>query len=110
MAIDFGTKSTVAGFINEKSTKQLIRIGKGNRGLAEKNDYENQTITEFVNIELLQEPIHYGIFDFGIWRISKKYPRYAFDIEHFGEGGNPLLVGENLLELLAQEVVEANKE
>lgn len=281
MAIDFGTKSTVAGFINEKSTKQLIRIGKGNRELAEKNDYENQTIMEFVNIEsfmqrynfcknrpftaledisvshlaqnglesannedfyrffgnlkqwagsnnnkfrikdkyetmelndfakcgekdlnpielyayyigryinnmtggiyleylisypvkyspavrdkireifergikksipyavlcdsdcanrfkvemaasepatyaisalteygfkkkeLLQEPIHYGIFDFGIWRISKKYPRYAFDIEHFGEGGNPLLVGENLLELLAQEVVEANKE
>ena len=290
VAIDFGTKSTVAGFINEKSTKQLIRIGKGNRKLAEKNDYENPTIMEFVDIEsfmqrykfcksrpftalkdicvshlaqnnleaamnddfyrffgnlkqwagssnnkfrikdqhktmelkdftkcgekdlnpielyayyigryinnmtggiyleylisypvkyspavrdklresfergikksipyavlcdsdcanrfkvemaasepaayaisalteygfkkkeLLQEPIHYGIFDFGggttdfdfgIWRISKKSPRYTFDIEHFGEGGNPLLGGENLLELLAQEVVEANKE
>ena len=290
VAIDFGTKSTVAGFINEKSTKQLIRIGKGNRGLAEKNDYENPTIMEFENIESfmqrynfcksrpftsledirvshlaqnnlesamnedfyrffsnlkqwagssnnkfrikdkhktmelkdftkcgekdlnpielyayyigryinnmtggiyleylisypvkyspevreklresfergikksipyavfcdsdcanrfkvemaasepaayaisalteygfkkkekLQEPIHYGIFDFGggttdfdfgIWRISKKYPRYAFDIEHFGEGGDPLLGGENLLELLAHEVVEANKE
>ena len=290
VAIDFGTKSTVAGFINEKSTKQLIRIGKGNRGLAEKNDYENPTIMEFENIESfmqrynfcksrpftsledirvshlaqnnlesamnedfyrffsnlkqwagssnnkfrikdkhktmelkdftkcgekdlnpielyayyigryinnmtggiyleylisypvkyspevreklresfergikksipyavfcdsdcanrfkvemaasepaayaisalteygfkkkekLQEPMHYGIFDFGggttdfdfgIWRISKKYPRYAFDIEHFGEGGDPLLGGENLLELLAHEVVEANKE
>lgn len=51
VAIDFGTKSTVAGFINEKSTKQLIRIGKGNRKLAEKNDYENPTIMEFVDIE-----------------------------------------------------------
>ena len=290
VAIDFGTKSTVAGFINEKSTKQLIRIGKGNRGLEDKNDYENPTTMEFINIEhfiqqynfcktrpftsfddicvshqaqnnlesadnedfyrffrnlkqwagssnnifrikdknkamelkdfakcgekdlnpielyayyigryinnmtggiyleylisypvkyspevreklresfergirksipfavfcdsecanrfkvemvasepaayavsalseygfrkkeVLEKPMHYGIFDFGwgttdfdfgIWRVSKKLPRYAFDIEHFGEGGDPLLGGENLLELLAQEVVEANKE
>lgn len=51
VAIDFGTKSTVAGFINEKSTKQLIRIGRGNRGLEEQSDYENPTTIEFVNID-----------------------------------------------------------
>lgn len=52
VAIDFGTKSTVAGFIDERSEKQLIRIGKGD--IIDKetmSDYENPTIIEFRNID-----------------------------------------------------------
>ncbi|WP_291946876.1 hypothetical protein [Campylobacter sp.] len=51
VAIDFGTKSTTAGFLDERSYKQLIRIGSGNRAIENKNDYENPTIIEFVDID-----------------------------------------------------------
>ncbi|RTJ79958.1 hypothetical protein C3H43_01865 [Campylobacter jejuni] len=52
VAIDFGTKSTVAGLIDEKSHKKLFRIGTGDiKSEQEKNDYENPTIIEFANIE-----------------------------------------------------------
>lgn len=56
VAIDFGTKSTVAGFIDERSEKQLIRIGCSNIHNAESaQDYENPTIIEFRNINLFLE-------------------------------------------------------
>ncbi|MDL0147205.1 hypothetical protein NYG95_06235 [Campylobacter felis] len=52
VAIDFGTKSTVAGLIDETSHKRLFRIGSGDtKSEQEKDDYENPTIVEFVNIE-----------------------------------------------------------
>lgn len=52
VAIDFGTKSTVAGFIDSKTNrKQLIRIGGGSyKKDHNKNDYENPTIIEFADI------------------------------------------------------------
>ena len=42
-------------------------------------------------------------FDFGIWRKANgvKERRYHYVIEHFGDGGDKYLGGENLLELLA---------
>ena len=53
VAIDFGTKSTVAGFIDAKTNrKQLIRIGGGSyKNDHSKNDYENPTIVEFSDIK-----------------------------------------------------------
>ncbi len=59
VAIDFGTKSTVAGFLDERSCKQLIRIGSGNRAIENKNDYENPTIVEFVNIDSFMRAYNY---------------------------------------------------
>lgn len=51
VAIDFGTKSTVAGLIDNKNQKQLIRIGGGNyKNNHTKNDYENPTIVEFSDL------------------------------------------------------------
>lgn len=49
-------------------------------------------------------------FDFGIWRkaIGPRERRYNYVIEHFGDGGDKYLGGENLLELLAFEVFKAN--
>lgn len=52
VAIDFGTKNTVAGFIDDESNKQLIRIGTANIKRSEaKNDYENPTIMQFVDLQ-----------------------------------------------------------
>lgn len=52
VAIDFGTKNTVAGFIDDNSNKQLIRIGTANIKRSEaKNDYENPTIMQFVDLQ-----------------------------------------------------------
>ncbi|WP_086251148.1 hypothetical protein [Campylobacter devanensis] len=57
VAIDFGTKSTVAGFIDSKTNrKQLIRIGGGSyKKDHNKNDYENPTIIEFTDIGTFME-------------------------------------------------------
>lgn len=52
VAIDFGTKSTVAGVLDSNSRKKLLRIGSGNiKAEQSKNDYENPTIMEFIDIE-----------------------------------------------------------
>ena len=67
------------------------------------------------------EKVFYGIFDFGggtadfdfgIWRAAewKECRRYDYVIEHFGEGGDRYLGGENLLELLAFHVFKNNKD
>ncbi|MBR1736730.1 MAG: molecular chaperone DnaK, partial [Firmicutes bacterium] len=64
------------------------------------------------------EKIYYGIFDFGggttdfdfgLWRNSTKRG-YFYTIEHFGNGGDRYLGGENLLEMLAFEVFKNNKQ
>lgn len=52
VAIDFGTKNTVAGFIDDDSNKQLIRIGTANIKRSEaKNDYENPTVMQFIDLQ-----------------------------------------------------------
>lgn len=69
------------------------------------------------------EPVFYGIFDFGggtmdfdfgIWRYSDekqlKERRYDYVVEHFGAGGDQYLGGENLLELLSYEIFKANSD
>ncbi|MCR6572273.1 hypothetical protein [Campylobacter insulaenigrae] len=59
VAIDFGTKSTAAGFLDQNSHKQLMRIGSGNRNIENKKDYENPTIIEFVDIDSFMRAYHY---------------------------------------------------
>ena len=64
------------------------------------------------------EKLFYGVFDFGggttdfdfgIFKESSKR-KYDYEIEHFGAGGDKYLGGENLLALLAFEVVKDNKD
>ena len=59
IAIDFGTKSTTAAILDDKNQKQLLRIGGGSYKKAEhKNDYENPTIIEFVDIDKFMQAYH----------------------------------------------------
>lgn len=54
IAIDFGTKSTTVGIIDESGEKRLLRVGSRTSGEIKKEDYENPTIMEFRNIPAFQ--------------------------------------------------------
>ena len=69
------------------------------------------------------EEIRYSVFDFGggtadfdygTWKRAPKPKkgrgRYDYVISHFGDGGDPYLGGENLLEMLAFHVFRTNQE
>lgn len=69
------------------------------------------------------EEIRYSVFDFGggtadfdygTWKRAPKPKagrgRYDYVIRHFGDGGDPYLGGENLLEMLAFHVFRTNQE
>lgn len=49
VAIDFGTKSTIAGIIDEEGERRLLRIGRQSDSIRA-DDYENPTIINFANI------------------------------------------------------------
>ncbi|WP_270771116.1 hypothetical protein [Intestinibacter bartlettii] len=81
--------------------------------------YSISALTEY-NIEPDENPIFYGVFDFGggttdfdfgIYKESEGRDRRRFDyvIEHFGAGGDRTLGGENLLELLSFEIFKKNQ-
>ncbi len=66
------------------------------------------------------EAVYYGIFDFGggttdfdfgVWKPADKKlaRRYDYVINHFGDGGDSFLGGENLLEMLAFKVFYDNR-
>lgn len=64
------------------------------------------------------EKYYYGIFDFGggttdfdfgVWSSEESEPEnYDYQISHFGQGGDPYLGGENLLEILSYHVFIKN--
>ena len=64
------------------------------------------------------EKYYYGIFDFGggttdfdfgVWSSEENEPEnYDYQISHFGQGGDPYLGGENLLEILSYNVFIKN--
>ena len=81
--------------------------------------YSISALTEY-NIEPDENPVFYGVFDFGggttdfdfgIYKESEERDRRRFDyiIEHFGAGGDRTLGGENLLELLSFEIFKNNQ-
>ncbi|MGL2490278.1 hypothetical protein ACOWNR_02220 [Helicobacter pylori] len=70
----------------------------------------------FFKSEKLDQPIYYGVFDFGggmtdfdfgKWEKSAS-PKFLYKMTHFSSGGDKYLGGENLLELLAWEVYAKN--
>ncbi len=70
----------------------------------------------FFKSEKLDQPIYYGVFDFGggmtdfdfgKWEKSAS-PKFLYKMTHFSSGGDKYLGGENLLELLAFEAYAKN--
>lgn len=91
------------------------------QGVGEPAAYAVCALQEFKLFPKENEKIAYAIFDFGggttdfdfgIWRKASgvKERRYHYVIEHFGDGGDKYLGGENLLELLAFNVFCKNKQ
>lgn len=90
-------------------------------GAGEPAAYAVCALQEYNLIPKDNEEIVYGVFDFGggttdfdfgIWRKASgpKERRYRYVIQHFGDGGDSYLGGENLLELLAFEVFKTNRD
>ena len=79
-----------------------------------------QELQKKEEITVSDEPLFYGVFDFGggtsdfdfgTWRKAKKdkkEKRFTYVIRHFGAGGQPYLGGENLLKQLAYQVFKEN--
>lgn len=91
------------------------------QGVGEPAAYAVCALQEFKLFPKENEKIAYAIFDFGggttdfdfgIWRKASgvKERRYHYVIEHFGDGGDKYLGGENLLSLLAFNVFCKNKQ
>lgn len=76
------------------------------------------TALEHYGFNDMEEPLYYGVFDFGggttdfdfgLYRPLEK-GRYAYELLHFGAYGDRTLGGENLLDLLAFNVFKANED
>lgn len=101
----------------DKNIMSLFRVMEG---ASEPAAYAVCALQEYGFKPQENEKILYGIFDFGggttdfdfgTWqRAPKKLQRrYDYVIKHFGAGGDRLLGGENLLELLAYSVFKKNE-
>lgn len=100
--------------------KQCVEQFSVEQGVSEPAAYAVCALQEYKLFPKKNEKIAYAIFDFGggttdfdfgIWRKANgvKERRYHYVIEHFGDGGDKYLGGENLLELLAFHVFCKNK-
>lgn len=91
-------------------------------GTSEPAAYAICALKEFGFNPQVDECVCYGIydfgggttdFDFGQWRCAdddEVEDGYNYVIKHYGDGGVPTLGGENLIELLAYEVLKDNKD
>lgn len=100
--------------------KNIMNLFRVMEGASEPAAYAVCALQEYGFKPEENEKILYGIFDFGggttdfdfgTWqRAPKKLQRrYDYVIKHFGAGGDRLLGGENLLELLAYSVFKKNE-
>ena len=105
----------VAVLKNEK----LMETFKVTNGTNEPTAYFLCAVNEYgLNPQTERDKLFYGVFDFGggttdfDFGIYKKSSlrRYDYILEHFGEGGDRYLGGENILRILSYEVFKINKE
>ena len=113
-----GLKKTLPeAVLHDKDIMSQFRVMEG---ASEPAAYAVCALKEYGFAPAENEKVLYGIFDFGggttdfdfgIWqRAPKKLQRrYDYVISHFGAGGDRLLGGENILELLAYEVFKNNE-
>ncbi len=110
-------KSLPKAVQNDKKTMELFRVMEG---ASEPAAYAVCALQEYGFRPQENEKILYGIFDFGggttdfdfgTWQLAPKkmQRRYDYVIRHFGAGGDRLLGGENMLELLAYSVFKKNE-
>ena len=95
-----------------------MRMFKVEQGLSEPAAYAITALNEYGFDPEEDEKFYYGIFDFGggttdfdfgVWSSEEDEPEnYDYQISHFGQGGDPYLGGENLLNILAYQVLINN--
>ena len=100
--------------------KNVMRLFGVEEGASEPAAYAVCALQEYGFQPQENEKVLYGIFDFGggttdfdfgTWQRAPKsmQRRKSYIIKHFGAGGDRLLGGENLLELLAYNVFKNNE-
>ncbi len=110
-------KSLPQSILQDEETMQWFRVYAG---ASEPAAYAVSALQKF-NLEPEDTTVGtaYGVFDFGggttdfdfgIERRSENLRKYKYEIEQFGSGGDALLGGENVLNLLAFEVYKDNLE
>ncbi len=110
-------KSLPEPVLNSDEAMENFRV---ELGVSEPAAYAISALKEYGIEPSEDKPCFYGIFDFGggttdfdfgLWRNPKNNERrYDYVIEHFNDGGDRHLGGENLLEMLAFNVFKNNKE
>lgn len=109
-------KSLPAAILNNEELMKSFSITNGTN---EPTAYFLCAVNEYdLNPKAEDEKLFYGIFDFGggttdfDFGIYKKSTarRYDYVLEHFGEGGDRYLGGENILRILSYEVFKNNQE
>ena len=99
--------------------EKLMETFKIINGTNEPTAYFLCAVNEYgLNPQTEKDKLFYGVFDFGggttdfDFGIYKKSSlrRYDYILEHFGEGGDRYLGGENILRILSYEVFKNNKE
>ena len=111
-------KSLPSQIIEDEEVMESFRVSEG---ASEPAAYAISALQEYGFEPEDEENIFYGVFDFGggttdfdfgIFREAngKRERKYDFVIEHFGAGGDRYLGGENLLELMAFELLKKNSD
>lgn len=108
-------KSLPIQVINDETCMKLFKV---EQGASEPAAYAITALYGYNFDPEEDEKYYYGIFDFGggttdfdfgVWSSENDEPEnYDYQISHFGQGGDPYLGGENLLDILAYQVFIKN--
>ncbi len=110
-------KSLPVQVLNDNTCMKLFKV---EQGASEPAAYAITALSGYGFDPEEDEKYYYGIFDFGggttdfdfgVWSAEETEPEnYDYQISHFGQGGDPYLGGENLLEVLSYHVFINNYE
>ena len=111
-------KSLPERVLNDKETMKRFKVKDG---ASEPAAYALSALKAY-NVEPIERDTDpsptYGVFDFGggttDFDFGKEYisdnKRFYYEIKQFDNGGDPLLGGENIINILAYEVFKANQQ